>query len=110
MTKLMKVRSRIKPIADALGWYEVTSSHYDGTPFTVKVKANCVQLNEQPTEEHDTVDGFLYVEQVGQQEDKCSIVLPVASILYGKNVTVSDKNLLPQHVTLNHFGVETANN
>ncbi len=101
MTKLMKIKSTIQ--ADGNGCYKVTSQHYDKTPFSIDAKSHQVQLNEPIVEEGQAVSGFLFVEQIGEQSDKCFIVLPNPSIPYGRNVTVSKYDLSPMNVSIADF-------
>lgn len=101
MIKLMKIRSTIKSCG--VGVYEVTSQHYDGTPFIVKANSKQIQFNDPLEEENQAVSGFLYVEQVGEQGDRAFIVLPTPSIQYGKNICVSTNMLRPMHDSIENY-------
>jgi hypothetical protein len=102
MTKRMKLRGTVTH-SETLGMYKVTSQHYDGTPFALKVPVHEVILNEPITEEKDVVEGWLLVDHVGEQGDRAFIVMPAASIEYGRNLSVSVHQLLPAHVTIQDY-------
>jgi len=44
--------------------------------------------NEPLTTEKEVVDGWMLVDHVGEQGDRAFVVLPAASIEYGKNLSV----------------------
>lgn len=102
MVKRMKLRGTITH-SETLGMVRVSSVHYDGTPFELKVPIRHVALNEAITAEKPSVSGFMFVDHVGEQGDRASIVMPGASTEYGRNVTVSVNNLLPASVTLDDY-------
>jgi hypothetical protein len=77
---------------------------YDGTPFDLKVDQFDVQLNEDFRPSRTTVTGFLFVQQEAQQGDICYLTLPKPSLVYGKQLTVKEIQLMPRDVTIDSFG------
>lgn len=102
MTKKMRLQCTIQP-SETVGMWVVSSVMYEGTPFSLKVQTHHVVPNE-PVEEGRIVDGFLYVEQIGQQHQRVAIVLPAAAYTYGTNVTVNALQLQPYMTDISMFG------
>lgn len=102
MTKLMKLSCMIS-LSETPGMFRATSEMVDGTPFSVKVQPQDLIFNDQLTENRTTVDGWLFVEHVGEQNSKAAITLPAPSLEHGRNVVVSALKLMPRHVTIEMF-------
>lgn len=100
-TKIMKLKCQIKKGTNNNN-YKVISQLFDGTPFDIVADKNLVFPNEELADK-DVVDGWLQVEQIGQQHGRCLIILPAASTTHGKNVSVNSVQLLPIHVTASMF-------
>lgn len=88
---------------DIQGTLMARSTMYDGTPFSLRVHQNKVQLNEPITEEKPNVDGWMEVEVIGEQDGRSSIVLPAPTIEFGKNLSVKSHQLMPLGVTIDNF-------
>lgn len=67
------------------------SSHCDGTPFSLPVFSDDVQIAGEFVK--DKAQGWLYVIQEGQQDVRCYISLPRPSLQFGKHVTVNQSQL-----------------
>lgn len=91
MIKKMKLKGEVYRQDDS---YIFTSTHYDGTPFTLKTTKDDLQLKEPFSEHKDLVDCVLYVILEGQQDSRCYLTLPQPSLHYGKQVTVNRGQLL----------------
>lgn len=103
MVKRMILRSTVTPSEETPGMFKVCSKHYDGTPFSLKVNQFQFTTNEPFTEEKRTVDGWLFVEHMGQQGDRAFIVLPAATIEFGKTLSVSIYDLLPPNPSIKDY-------
>lgn len=71
-----------------------SSTHYDGTPFSIKTTESDLQLKNPLLGDSDTVDCVLYVMLEGQQDSRCYLTLPQSSIHFGRQVTVNRGQLL----------------
>jgi len=79
------------------------SKLYDGTPFELTVSKHDVQLNESFLPSKMTVSGFLYVVKESQQADRCYLTLPKPTIQFGRQITVSEFDLMPPGLTVDDF-------
>jgi hypothetical protein len=82
----------------------VRSQMYDGTPFELKVSPTIVDFGEPS--EGGPVIAYLGVEHIGQQQDRASIVLPGPTLNYGRNVSVSEHQLLPYGLKITDFFIK----
>jgi hypothetical protein len=105
MQKQMKLKGRILLNSEMV----YSSSMHDGTPFSMAVDQHDVQLNEELTE-GNTVDGWLFVIQEGQQADRCSITLPKPTLQFGKQIIVKDLQLMPLNITIESFNPKKSSN
>ena len=105
MQKKMKLKGRILLNSEMI----YSSTMHDGTPFSMAVDQYDVQLNEELTQ-GNTVDGWLFVVQEGQQSDRCSITLPKPTLQCGKQIIVKDLQLMPLNVTIDDFNPKKSSN
>ncbi len=106
LVQKMKMRGSVK--LELNGSMTFHSVLYDKTPFYLTVGEHDVQLNEQFSPSKQTVEGFLYVDKESQQADRCYLTLPKPTIQFGRQVTVSEFDLMPFGVKLDDFKVKKA--
>lgn len=97
----MKLKGTVKQESD--GSYVFTGKLYDGTLFNLTAGNYDLQLNEGFTIKKPIVEGWLYVVKESQQADRCYITLPKPTIQYGRNITVSEFDLMRPGATLDDF-------
>lgn len=100
MQKKMKLKGRVR---HENGTLHFVSKMHDGTSFTMPVREHDVLLNDPITPEQQTVDAWLMVVQEAQQGSRVYLTLPAATLLYGRQVTVSEFDLMPLNATLAAF-------
>ncbi len=102
MRKSLKLKGRIQSKNDQLFF---TGIMHDGTTeFKLRVDdPHQVELNEGFSETQDTVDGWLMVEQEGQQDHRCYLTLPFPAENFGRQVVVKDVQLMSRSASLMSF-------
>jgi hypothetical protein len=91
MIKKMKLKGELT-LQDGVLLF--TSTHYDGTPFSVKTTEADLQFKELPNDQIEPIECVLYVILEGQQDSRCYLTLPQPSLQYGRQVTVNRGQLL----------------
>ena len=86
-----------------------TGEMCDHTQFSITVDQFDIELNEDFLPSRRRVRGWLYVTQEAQQGSRVYLTLPKPSLQFGKQVTVSEFQLMPRNATLADFGLQSAN-
>lgn len=77
------------------------SNHCDGTPFSLPVFEDDVQITGEF--EKNKAQGWLFVIQEGQQDVRCYLSLPRPSLQFGKHITVNQSQLDTRAKSVNDF-------
>lgn len=97
----MKLKGRV--LKESNGLLTFSSKMHDETPFSMQIDEHDVQLNDEFNSDRNTVDGWLFVVQEAQQDTRCYLTLPKATLQFGKQVVVKDFQLMPLNATLESF-------
>ena len=103
MIRKMKLKAEIRKAPE--GHLIATAKLFDGTPFELHPREYEVILNDE-IKPGKWVEGWVYVDVMGQQGDACYITLPQPSTVHGKQVSVNQYQLMPIEVTLESFGAQ----
>lgn len=99
----MKLRGRMRV---ENGVMTAVCQLFDGNTFKIHPPEHHYGINDEFLKSRDIVDGWVLVMQEGKQGNACYITLPSASELHGKNVTVSEYDLIPVNATLKDYGAK----
>lgn len=105
MRRPMKLLCKVSVSEETPSMYRVTTTHFDGTPITLKTTQYDVELSQPITETNPIVYGNLHVIQEAKQGSLVAITLPASSIEYGKNINVREEQLTPLGATIANFMV-----
>lgn len=105
MVKQMRLKGQVRLNMDHT--FDFMSTLYDGTPFEIRVAGHDIDLMDDFTPGNYVVDGWLYVIQEGQQENRCYCTLPKPSIVHGRQVLVRDLQLQPRMLSIDDFRPQT---
>lgn len=106
MQKKMKLKGRVLKGAD--GSLTFSSTMHDGTPFNMPVTEYDIETNDAFEPDRMTVDGWLFVVQEAQQDTRCYLTLPKASLQFGRQVVVQDLQLMPLNASIASFNPKTS--
>lgn len=101
MIKQMKLKGTVT--LNDNNTYTFRSKLHDGTQFEVQVLEHDFEANELFEWDKLTVDGWLFVQQEAQQDNRCYLTLPKPSLQHGKQVLVHQYQLMPRNATLADF-------
>ncbi len=101
MVKQVKLKGIVQLFPN--GSLRFFSSLYDGTSFDVALDQHDYEINDEFKQDKLRVDGWLYVIQEAQQNDRCYLTLPKASIVHGRQITVKDTQLMPRAASIEDF-------
>lgn len=97
----MKLKGKVHLAMD--GTMTFSSEVFDGHPFAVAVLEHQVELNDSFRYDRTEVNGWLFVDQEAQQDERCYLTLPSPSIQFGKQVLVRATQLMPRIASLSDF-------
>lgn len=103
MIKPMKLKGIIQKDNDALTFH---GTLHDNSPFSVNISEHDVVLNEPFTHEKNRVDGWLFIQQEAQQDNRVYVTLPKPSLQHGHHVLVHEYQLMPREASLADFGAQ----
>ena len=90
---LVKVWLEVNIVSEDDTGYIVSSSFFDGTPFSIHALKEKVEVDH-----NDLKKGLLQVGKVGTASGYVEIVLPEPALSYGHNVRVKDSQLVKEQM------------
>lgn len=103
MNRPMKLKGIIQKDDGVLIFH---GSLHDNSPFSIQVDENNIELNQPFTKDKNRVEGWLFIQQEGQQGTRVYITLPSPSLQHGHHVLVHEFQLMPLGATLADFGAK----
>jgi len=79
----------------------------DQSPFSIRVDQFDVELNENFRPTKRRVQGWLFVQQEAQQNNRVYLTLPKPSLQHGHQIVVDELQLMPRSATLADFGAKS---
>lgn len=105
MIKPMKLKGYVQQEKDSTLTFH--STLHDNSPFEIKVSEHNVQMNQPFRKDRTRVEGWLFIQQEAQQDNRVYITLPAPSLQHGHHILVHEYQLMPREATLADFGAKS---